>query len=136
MPNRKGTKQSEHDGAVYAAQDIYRQNGKNVWINAGSEKNKEWAGRYIDVIATENPRSESAWVTEIETDDSISDSEAKNQWKDYALAYGRWHLAVPVSSQADAEQLLRKHQISNCTVITWRADSDGSSTFWGLPGIN
>lgn len=136
MANRKDTKQSEHDGAVYAAQDIYQKNGRNVWINPGSEKNKKWAGRYIDVIATENPHSDSAWVTEIETDDSVSGTEAKNQWKDYASAYNHWHLAVPVSSKTAAEQLLRKHQITNCTIIAWRDEGDGNYIFWGLPGIN
>lgn len=136
MLNRRTEKQSEHDGAVYAAQNIYQKNGLKVWINPGSEKNKELGGRYIDVIASERPRFDKAWVTEVETDDSVSESEAKNQWKDYASVYERWHLAVPVSSKSEAEELLRKHRITNCTVITWRHERDGTYTFWGLPGIN
>ena len=135
MATRSSNRQSGHDAAVYAAASIYRDNGKFCWINPGSEKNQSWSGYYIDVIAAENQNSDSAWVIEIETEDSVSDSEAKNQWVNYAKNYSNWCLAVPVKSKDDASALLSKNNIDNCTIITWRLNDDGTYTFWGLPGL-
>ncbi len=136
MAVRQVNKQSEHDAAVWAAKQIYEYKGKYVWINPGSEKNKAWSGRYIDVIAAESLDATSAWVIEVETADSVSDSEARDQWRDYDNAYQqRWFLAVPTGSKEAAEQLIKKHDISHCTVITWARDANGLHTFWGLPGL-
>ena len=107
-----------------------------MWINPGSEKNKAWNGRYIDVIAAESADATSAWVIEVETAGSVSDSEARDQWKDYDKVYQqRWHLAVPTGSKKAAEQLINKHGISHCKVITWARNTKGLHTFWGLPGL-
>ncbi|MHC4549903.1 MAG: hypothetical protein ACYTEZ_14110 [Planctomycetota bacterium] len=76
-------------------------------------------------------------MIEIETADSVSATEARNQWKDYDNAYAtRWYLAVLVDSKDEAQRLLRDHNISNCSVITWRRDPNGTHTFWGLPGLD
>ncbi len=63
---RKG--QSEHDAAVEAAGSIYRDNGIHAWVNPGSQRNKDWAGRYIDVIAARSRQADRAWVIEVETE--------------------------------------------------------------------
>jgi hypothetical protein len=136
MANRIYNKQSEHDGAVRAAGQIYRDHGKHAWINPDGEKNKDWGGRYIDIIAAANQQATSAWVIEVETDDSVNDTEAGLQWEDYSKVYSqRWYLAVPSSSKAEAERLLKKHGITNCTVITWTRNQNGTYTFWGIPGL-
>ena len=136
MAVRPFTKQSEHDDAVSAAKQIYEDKGKHVWINLGSQKRKAWNGRYIDVIAAVSLDATSAWVIEVETVDSVSDSEARSQWQDYANVYQeRWYLAVPRESKEKALQLIHKHGISHCTVITWDRDAYGLHTFWGLPGL-
>ncbi len=136
MAVRPFTRQSEHDAAVLAAKEIYEANGKYVWINPGSQKNKAWNDRYIDVIAAESLHATRAWVIEVETADSVSDSEACDQWQDYDKAcQPRWYLAVPTGSKEAAEQLLRKYSISHCTVITWARDANGRYTYWGLPGL-
>ena len=134
MARRQTRRQSEHDGAVRAAKQIYEQNSRHVWINPGSQKNKAWAGKYIDVIAAESPTSDEAWVTEIETEDSVSTSEAENQWADYDQAFENWHLAVPEEKVQEAERLKKKHDLNSCKVIKWKKNSDGTHTFWGLPG--
>ena len=134
MAIRQTTKQSEHDAAVSAAKQILENKGRYVWVNPGSQKNKAWNGRYIDVIAAESLKATSAWVIEVETVDSVSDSEAREQWKDYDRAYQtRWYLAVPSALKDRAEQLIDKHGISNCRVITWVRNANGLHTFWGLP---
>lgn len=136
MATRSGNRQSDHDRAVQAAEQIYRQNGKYAWINPDGERNKSWCNRYIDVVAAEKPDANTAWVIEIETEDSVSESEAKSQWEDYDLAYtGHWFLAIPVASKDRASTLLQNHGIVHCSVITWKSNQDGTHTFWGLPGI-
>lgn len=136
MATRTSQRQSEHDAAVGAAQDIYSAKGIQVWINPGGQKNKAWASRYIDVIALTKSDPSRAWVIEVETSDSVSDAEAKGQWKDYDTVYSSWYLAVPRASKTEAETLLQKHSIAHCTIITWQRNSDGTHTFWGLPGPN
>lgn len=67
MAHRRAHKQSEHDPAVAAAAQIYREHAKHAWTNPDGEKNKTWAGYYIDVIAVSNQNDDRAWVIEIET---------------------------------------------------------------------
>ena len=130
-------KQSAHDAAVAAVRNIYERKGKYVWTNPGSKKNKAWNGHYIDVIVANSSAAKEAWVIEIETDDSVTDSEARGQWKSYDATYQvRWFLAVPTGAETSARQLVGKHGISHCTVITWARNADGSHSFWGLPGLN
>jgi hypothetical protein len=134
MAKRISNKQSEHDAAVNAAGRIYRDKSKPACLNPNGEKNKSWCNFYIDVIV-EIPGEDKAWVTEIETDDSVCETEAKGQWKDYDKAYSHWHLAVPSGKEANAKALLSEHSITNCSVITWKRNNDGTHTFWGLPGL-
>ena len=136
MAHRLIARQSEHDAAVLAAKEIYEGKGKCVWINPGSQKNKAWNGRYIDVIVAESFYATNAWVIEVETTDSVSDSEARGQWQDYDKVYQQiWFLAVPTESKDVAEQLIRRYGISHCSVITWTRDTNGLHTYWGLPGL-
>lgn len=134
MARRYTEKQSKHDGAVRAAKQIYNQNDIHAWINPGSQKNKSWRGKYIDVIAAEKRTSNSAWVIEVETADSVSSSEADSQWSDYDATFDNWYLAVPESVEQEAKNLKSRYSLSDCTVITWTQNSDGTHTFWGLPG--
>lgn len=135
MANRLLTKQSDHDGAVRAAGQIYRERGKYVWINPDGEKNRLWGTYYIDVIAADTSSPSAAWVIEIETDDSVTDAEARTQWVNYANAYTHWSLAVPKGVEQAAEGLLKRYGITNCYVITWQYNPNGTYTFWGLPGL-
>ena len=136
MATRTSSWQSEHDDVVHAAGQIYRAKGKHVWVNPGSQRNMAWNERYIDVIAADSQKPDRAWVTEVETADSVSDTEAKSQWNDYAQVYKKWHLAVPVKSENEAKELLKKHGISKCAVITWWRYPNGTYSFSSLPGLS
>ncbi len=137
MKTRYATSQSGHDEAVNAAGQIYPKYSKHAWVNPNGENNKEWCGYYIDVIAVNTLSANEAWVIEVETEESVSDSEATGQWKDYDKAYtGHWYLAVPLASEAEASRLVALHGIQHCIVITWRRNADGTHTFWGLPGLS
>ncbi len=129
------SRQSEHDQAVNAAGEIYRKNGKKVWVNPGSEKNKAWGEKYVDVIVPSDKSEQSAWLIEIETKESVSEHEAERQWKDYSERYEHWYLAVPKGTNTQAKLILTRNEIKNCTVIIWTKDAKGIHTFWNLPGL-
>ncbi len=125
----------EHDEVVRAIEDVYHQKRKHVWINPGSEKNCKWGDYYIDVIASDSPNPDVAWVIEVETTSSISSSEARQQWNNYDRTYENWHLAVPVSHEDKTEELLEEHNIERCHIVTWARDPDDANyiNFRGLP---
>jgi hypothetical protein len=135
MPTRAPVHQALHDSVIHAAADLYRQRGRNVGTNPGTEKNQSWAGRYIDLIANEPGTPERAWLVEFETDDSVTLDEAQEQWADYDRAFNRWYLAVPALSREFARILLEVKQASRCTLIVWRKQDDGTFTFDDLPGL-
>jgi len=135
MINRITTNQSAHDNAVRAAGRIYREKGRVVSINPDGEKNEKWSDYYIDVIVKRSNSSTLAWIVEIETDDSVSEAEARDQWVDYDKAYTTWFLAVPVESEDRANELIKQFGIKHCTVITWNRNNEGNHAFWDLPGM-
>lgn len=134
---RKTSKQSEHDAVIKVAAGIY--NDENMWVrtNPGSEQNYAWSGLYIDVIAKEDSDDDGAYVTEIETAESVSENEARDQWKSYDEAYDPWYLAVPSGTKSDAQALLDKFNLSNCArVYTWWYTDNGKIAFSNLPGLS
>lgn len=135
MNSRTDKDQSDHDGAIHAAKSIYADHSIRVWVNPGGEKNKSCGGEYIDIIVPTASDKQRAWVVEVETADSITDQEAREQLKNYDDAYNIWHLAVPRGSEDEARELLNKYHISDYTMIQWKKDEDGTFTFWGLPRL-
>lgn len=128
MSDRYNETQSQHDNVVLNIGEAYRKRGKYAATNPDGERNEKWSGFYIDVIAKESASSDRAWVIEVETNDSINDTEAERQWKDYDKVYSVWYISVPSESKEKAKQLLRNHNIKNCKVITWKEED--------LPGLN
>lgn len=114
---------------------MYRASGKYVWLNPDGEKNKQWAGFFIDVIAAASSTPDRAWVVEIETDDSVCASEAESQWVRYGEAYTSWCLAVPAGQEEVARRLIREHSVRNCSIASWVKDAAGQYTYRGLPGL-
>ena len=135
MGSRTDKDQSDHDGAIRAAKSIYADHSIRVWINPDGEQNKSWDGKYIDIIVPTASDKHMAWVVELETIATITDQEAREQWKSYDDVYSFWHLAVPRGSEDKAKELLNKYHISNYTMIQWRKEGDGTYTFWDLPRL-
>ena len=117
---RRGLDEPTHDEVIAWYAECYKTLGKVVYTNPGPAKNKAWNGCYIDIVALDYPKANAAILVEVETDTSISDTEAKEQWVPYSKNNDGWYLAVPANRAADAHQLLRRHNISNCHVVTWQ----------------
>ena len=136
MAIRTAARQSAHDDAVMAAGHVYRASGRYVWLNPDGEKNKGWGGFIIDIIAATTSDPDKAWVVEVETDDSVSASEAQSQWVRYGDAYTSWCLAVPKGQEDAARRLIQEHYVRNCRIATWAKDITGQYVFQGLPGLD
>jgi len=135
MAIRVASNQSIHDDTARAVGRVYRESGKRVWLNLDGEKNKEWSGFFIDVIAVATTTPDKAWVVEIETEDSVCASEAESQWARYGDAYTSWCLAVPGGQEEAALRLIQEHSVRNCRVASWAKDATGQYTFQDLPGL-
>lgn len=123
-----------HDAAIFAVAALYFDYGLYCWVNPGEEKNKSWNKLYVDVIvARTQDEEQQAWLIEFETGISVSETQAQNKWKQYAQAYSRWYLAVPVNVKDKAAFLLNKYHIDNCSLITWGKTEFDDYFFYGLP---
>ena len=129
--------QSKHDEVVYAIKGVYECHGLQVSVNAGNQQTKQVSGCFPDVYAAQDTHQARYWVIEVETADSITDSEAQKQWVNYDRAYHpAWWLAVPSAYKDETEELLDKHGISYCKVVAWEMGADGAYTFCTLPGLD
>ncbi len=95
-------KQSVHDNIVrLAAQRWANLVTDKIAINPGSDKNMwAWAGlanNYPDLVgwSDRSGRKLLEWVAEVETEESVSYSEARSQWQNNASLGVPFYLIVP-----------------------------------------
>lgn len=69
------------------------------------------ATAYPDLIARERFTGRLAAVGEVETASSVTEEEARDEWRLYAHLAPKFFLYVPKECEADARRLLRKHGI-------------------------
>lgn len=84
----------------------------NIATNQGSEKNR-WAGshqNYPDLVGwvRDGAQDRLVWVAEVETEDTVSEAEARGQWREYAALPVPFYLIVPKGYAATARQLVAK----------------------------
>lgn len=129
MNARKTQWQGEHDAVVEASGRTYSSwsaKGYGIATNPGGSKNG-FVGpptnlRYPDVVLWRpvSPGANMGTVTvieEIETEDSVTDTEA-DQWADYAsLGVETFNLVVPVSKKAAALEIIRRRKIVGITRV-------------------
>lgn len=137
MAKRKLT-QSEHDVVVRASAATYsdlEKQGNKVTTNPNGQQNqKVGEDNYPDVIvwkpSEENPNSGTAIVIEeIETEESVTESESI-QWKKYAeLGVSVFRLIVPLSKTQDAYTLIVTKKIKVSEIWSYEIKDDGRVTF-------
>lgn len=123
MAYRSPGSQSEHDRVVAASARTYgklEQQGCQVFTNPGPQKNCAVGGTralYPDVVVVkpETPgssRGTAVVIEEVETADSVTETEAK-QWQDFAtLGVGTFRLIVPTASTREALALVQRFRIA------------------------
>ena len=101
--------QSAHDRIIDVVAQLWARPGVyNIATNPGSQKNR-WvgsAGVYPDLIgwAPHGGEDVAVWIAEVETTDSVSAMEAREQWRRYSTAGAPLHLIVPRGYRAVAQK--------------------------------
>lgn len=123
MAIRATLDRSEHDRIVSASAATYGDmvsKGYKVSINPGGDKNQfvgpEFNPRYPDVVvwmpdSFGSTKGRAAIIEEIETADSVTDSEAE-QWKDYGGLGIKFLLVVPKGYCEEALRLISKYGVN------------------------
>jgi len=122
MALRTPQSQPEHDKAVkdIAASEHYSTKLGKVVTNHGSEKNFSVDSQYPDIVLADSFTSKAKEIGEVETSDSVTESEAKNQWADYAKLGVPFDLFVPSGKYNETNELLKKFGIRVREIVLYR----------------
>src|SRR5947207_1085461 len=72
---------------------------KNRWIEHNSEK------YYPDIMLVPRGQKNSTIIIEVETDESVNDDHADEQWKPYSKLGRAFYLLVPADSLEEAKRI-------------------------------
>jgi hypothetical protein len=119
--------QSLHDRVVKRLAAQKRARHIATYANPGQERHADVAGLYPDVLVvderTRAPRSILLEVWEVETVESVSESEAANEWLPFARMArecdAEFHLLVPPTSVGDAVRLCALYEV-DCNIWSFR----------------
>lgn len=124
MAKRITEAQTKHDRVIALLVQKWSDPGKyNITTNPGSEKNR-WVGsdaNYPDIVAWRRVGSQDTcvWFAEVETEDSVSESHAKDQWAKYDSLPGPFYLVVPAGLGATARQIARRAALTIDAFFEW-----------------
>lgn len=113
MAYRNHNNQNIHDRVITESQRFINTVDYDMYTNPGSFKNAGIGNMYPDIILTTKNSKTIKFVIEVETSESITLSEAQNQWKKYATGINAsFYLLVPINSRQKASQLCKQVGIS------------------------
>ncbi len=110
MATRFPANQTLHDRVVQTAYNNLNKTAHDVYVNNGGMRITSVYGEYPDIIITPKGSNSVQWIIEIETVDSITDTEA-SQWKVYSNLGGIFYILVPRQSRILVETICLKHGI-------------------------
>ncbi len=109
---RQPASQSLHDSIIrIAAENLTKTAKYKVYTNPDGEHNTSLGNSYPDIILTPIGNNTVQFIVEVETADSINESEV-SQWREYSAIGGTFYLLVP------KEELSRTKQICALFSIT------------------
>jgi len=123
MVQREKLKQGEHDKVIEYLENTYRKQYPKVYTNPNGEKKMNIKGHedlYPDVLVV-NEQNILQFIEEVETEDSVTEEHAKEQWIPYSKVNTSFYLRVPLGSQVNARKILADLKITatvRCYSIT------------------
>ncbi len=106
--------QKQHDRYIgLIAKWGWEDQGYPVGTNPGQNKFHPVGGVYPDIVVYHTTEYNIGTIAEVETKESVTNSEASSQWKKYGNLGHTFYLFVPQESVQVASRLIRKHKI-NC----------------------
>lgn len=116
-PKRSQLFQKQHDRHIeLIAKWGWEDQGYPVGTNPGQNKFHPVGGVYPDIVVYHTTKYNIATIAEVETKESVTNSEALSQWKKYGNLAHPFYLFVPQESVQVASRLIRKHKI-NCNSL-------------------
>ncbi len=119
--------QSEHDNVIKAAESKYKQfRNLNYTITTNpNQQHNLGIGKentvYPDIIIL-NTHGVVTSIIEVETKDSVSQTEAEIQWQEYAKLGYPFYLLVPEKSAMETRIICLQNKIQ-ATIITYRIEA-------------
>jgi len=112
MAKRPTHERTEHDAALgQIAKTDFGGHDRTVHTNPGSEENFPVDDAYPDIVEVHTPTSLISAIAEVETQSSVNELEAKEQWEKDAALGTRFYLYVPDTSCVAAKALCEKYGI-------------------------
>ena len=120
MATRESSEQSVHDKAVADIAQVRfsgaKWQDKTAHTNPDGEQNcgvkADSATVYPDIVIMKTGTNSVTGAVEVETQSSVTEDEAKGQWKAYASLGTNFYLYVPAGCGATAQELAKKLKIS------------------------
>jgi hypothetical protein len=113
MATRNINSQSLHDKVIQTAANQLNRQNHDVFTNPGSQRNVWIGSNYPDIVMTKKGTNTVEFIIEVETVDSLTISEAINQWKKYATEIkASFYLLVPITHKNTAISLCKQVGIS------------------------
>ncbi|MEM3629256.1 MAG: hypothetical protein QXE06_07815 [Candidatus Bathyarchaeia archaeon] len=103
-------RQDEHDNVVEYLATIYRNQYPKVYTNPDGQKNTNIKGHedvYPDILVADE-QNILIFIEEVETEDTVTEEHAKEQWIPYSKVRTTFYLRVPFGSQNTARNILAK----------------------------
>lgn len=118
-----------HDEVIHKIVGHLNQRDYDVYINPGQEKNAGINGNYPDVVMTKKNERIVKFIMEIETEESVTENEASQQWKRYADEIkASFYIVVPNGLVSRAKEYCVKYNI-NARFASFTMNPNGDLTF-------
>jgi len=104
MAIRNPISQALHDRIIQRAYDTLDKVNYRVYMNQGLNRNINVNGHYPDIIITRVNNNTAEFIIEVETNDTINQSEV-NQWRIFSQLSRNFYLLVPAADRLRAGTL-------------------------------
>ena len=125
MVVRTAHKQDEHDRVITALERVYKKRRFRVYKNPDGEQNTNIKGHldlWPDLIVVDAGKRV-RFIEEVETEDSVSEVHAREQWVPYSRIGTDFYLRVPYGSHSRARSILRSLGLK-ASVMCYRMYAD------------
>ncbi len=121
---QRSNHQGLHDKVINELPNVLNTEEYDIYKNPGQEKNAGVNGNYPDIIMTIKDQNTVEFILEVETDDTVTQDEAVNQWKKYADEIdATFYIVVPTYSLSKAKDLCKRNDI-NARFATFTLTND------------
>ncbi len=122
MERKKPEEQKEHDSMILSLEKVLVSKGLTVRTNKGTSKNHAVTRGsdyefYPDLYVYDGDNVTE--IYEVETNESVTEKEAEDQWLPYSQGSSKFFLVVPKDKLVKAKELVSKFKIKVDNIYTF-----------------